>query len=365
MTGSEPINAGDPQVAPTLAVATVADRVRRRVLEHTLRNNGGYLSQACSSAEILTTLYLRVMRLGPSQAPAVPRPFAGAPSASNPHAFTGADYNGPKHPELDRFVFSPVHYALVLYSLLIELGRLSPDALAQFNQDGSTVELIGAEHSPGHEVTAGSLGQALSQAGGIALARRLRGEPGRVWVFMSDGEFQEGQTWEAFAALAHHRIGNLGVYIDANAQQCDGAMADVMTIEPLAERLRAFGAEVHEVDGHDADALAAPALARLRLAGDLTGPAGAAPEREPPSAASTGTVAPSEPMAGAGAGPATGATAGPASADRPLVVIARTDPCRGIALLRERAPKLHFLRFKSADELDAYEDVLEHWQDAS
>jgi transketolase len=292
------------------------------VLEHTLRNNGGYLSQACSAAEILATLYLRVMRLGPSQGPAVPRPFAGVPSAANPDAFTGADYNGPKHPDLDRFIFSPVHYALVLYSLLIELGRLGPDALEQFNRDGSTVELIGAEHSPGHEVTAGSLGQALSQAGGIALARRLRGETGRVWVFMSDGEFQEGQTWEAFAALAHHRIGNLGVYIDANAQQCDGAMAEVMTIEPLAERLRAFGAEVHEVDGHDADALAAPALARL-------------------------------------AGPA----AEPGATERPLVVIARTDPCRSIDLLRERAPKLHYLRFKSADERDAYEDLLEHWQD--
>ncbi|NBC48595.1 MAG: transketolase [Gammaproteobacteria bacterium] len=322
MSESAPTQAESAQASPTLAVATVADRIRRRVLEHTLRNNGGYLSQACSAAEILATLYLRVMRLGPSQGPAVPRPFAGVPSAANPDAFTGADYNGPKHPDLDRFIFSPVHYALVLYSLLIELGRLSPDALEQFNQDGSTVELIGAEHSPGHEVTAGSLGQALSQAGGIALARRLRGERGRVWVFMSDGEFQEGQTWEAFAALAHHRIGNLGVYIDANAQQCDGAMADVMTIEPLAERLRAFGAEVHEVDGHDPDALAAPALARL-------------------------------------AGPA----AEPGATERPLVVIARSDPCRGIGLLRERAPKLHFLRFKSADEHDAYEDLLEHWQD--
>jgi transketolase len=328
-------------------VTTVAHRVRRRVLEHTLRNNGGYLSQACSAAEILATLYLRVMRLGPSTAPMTPRPFAGVPGPANPDAFTGGGYNGARDPALDRFIFSPVHYALVLYSLLIELGRLGPDALEQFNADGSTVELIGAEHSPGHEVTAGSLGQALSQAGGLALARRLRGESGRVWVFMSDGEFQEGQTWEAFAALAHHRIGNLGVYIDANAQQCDGAMADVMTIEPLAERLRAFGAEVHEVDGHDADALAAPARARLRLDDELPGPAGV----EPPGAAPSGTDSPPEP------------TTGPARADRPLVVIARTDPCRGIDLLRPRAPKLHYLRFKSADELDAYEDLLEHWQD--
>jgi len=291
--------------------AHTADAIRRRVLEYTLKNNGGYLSQACSAAEILSTLYCRALNLGPSVSPMTPLPFSGTPGPNNSDAFTGGGYNGPKSPELDRFIFSPVHYALVLYAMLIETGRLAEDALQAFNKDGSTVELIGAEHSPGHEVTAGSLGQALSQAGGIALARRLKGESGRVWVFMSDGELQEGQTWEAFAALAHHRVGNLGVYIDANAQQCDGAMSEVMTIEPLAARLSAFGAEVHEVDGHDSDALAAAAE-------------------------------------GFGAG------------DRPLAVIARTDPCRGIELMRERAPKLHYVRFKSDAEFRAFEDLLAH-----
>jgi transketolase len=205
-------------------------------------------------------------------------------------------------------VFSPVHYALVLYSVLIEVGRLGPDALDQFNRDGSTVELIGAEHSPGHEVTAGSLGQAISQAGGIALARRLRGDAGRVWVFMSDGEFQEGQTWEAFAALSYYQLDNLGVYVDANGQQCDGSMDSVMNIEPLADRLTAFGADVHEVNGHDLDALATPAAS--------------------------------------------------APAGKPLVVVARTDPCRDMEILRERTPKLHYLRFKSEEETRAYEQVL-------
>jgi len=295
--------------APEPTVQRVADAVRRRVLAHTITNSGGYLSQACSSAELLATLYLRIMRLGPSQGPQQPRPFAGVPGPNNPNAFTGADYNGPRKPDLDRFIFSPVHYALVLYSLLIELGRLGPNALDQFNHDGGTVELIGAEHSPGHEVTAGSLAQALSQAGGIALARCLRNETGRVFVFMSDGEFQEGQTWEAIAAAAYHGLGNLAIYIDANDQQCDGDMDAVMTIEPLAERLHAFGAEVHEVDGHDADALAAPAQ-------------------------------------GFGHG------------DRPLAVIARTDPCRGVELMRQRAPKLHYVRFKGDDEKRAYQDLL-------
>lgn len=282
----------------------VARGVRRRVLELTLREGGGYLSQACSSAEILAALYSGALRLGPSVAPALPRPFAGVPSPTNTEAFTGAGYNGPRAPELDRLIFSPVHYAVALYATLVEVGRMAEEGLARFNRDGSSVELIGAEHSPGHEVTAGSLGQALSQAGGIALGRRLRGETGRTFVFMSDGELQEGQTWEAFAALCHHGLGSVVVYVDANAQQCDGPMPAVMAVEPARSRLEAFGARVHEVDGHDVEALAAPAAE--------------APD------------------------------------DRPVVVLCRTDPCRGLERLRERAPRLHYVRFEDEAEREAY-----------
>jgi len=148
--------------------ARVASSVRRRVLDQTIRNGGGYLSQACSSAEILATLYTKVLRLEPSEAPMVPLAFAGVPGPDNERAFTGAGYNGPRGPALDRFIFSPVHYALVLYSALIEVGRMAPEGLEQLNRDGSTVELIGAEHSPGHELTAGSLAQALRRAAGGA-----------------------------------------------------------------------------------------------------------------------------------------------------------------------------------------------------
>ena len=291
-----------------VAARTVATGIRRRVLEHTLRNNGGYLSQACSAAEVLATLYTKVLHIGPSVGPMVPPPFPGVPGPDNPDAFTGGAYNGPRGPDLDRFFFSPVHYALVLYSTLIEVGRLGADALSMFNVDGSTVELIGAEHSPGHEVTAGSLAQAASQAAGIAHARKLRGDRGRVWLFLSDGEFQEGQTWETVAAASWYRLGNLGAYVDVNGQQCDGAMDAVMNIEPLAARLEAFGACVREVDGHDVEALACAA-------------------DDPPE-------------------------------DRPLFVLARTDPCRGVDLLRSRAPKLHYVRFKSDEERGRYEAAL-------
>jgi transketolase len=293
-------------------VKVVAAGIRRRVLKYTLENNGGYLSQACSSADLLATLYTRLMNLGPAVSPPVPLPFPGVPGPGNDAYFTGAGYNGPHEPHLDRFFFSPVHYALVLYSTLIEAGRMAPAGLEMFNVDGSSVELIGAEHSPGHEVTAGSLGQCISQAAGISFARRLNGETGCNWVFMSDGEFQEGQVWEAFAAMSYHGIDNLAVFVDANAQQCDGAMEGVMSIEPLTSRLQAFGAVVREVDGHDAGALAQ-----------------------------------------AGGQPWSGG---------PLVVVARTDPCRGLELLRERAPKLHYVRFKSDAEFTAYRQQLDRME---
>lgn len=286
----------------------VAKGIRRRVLEHTINNNGGYLSQACSAAEILAVLYTKIMALGPSQAPLIPPPFPGVPSAANTDYFTGAAYNGPKAPHLDRFFISAVQYALVLYATLVEVGRMSAEGLAMFNQDGTTVEMIGAEHSPGHEVTAGSLGQCLSQVAGIALARRLKGETGRNWVFMSDGEFQSGQTWETIQAMVFHRLDNVVAYVDVNGQQCDGKMTDVMTIEPLQGRLEAFGARVVTVDGHNVTRLAAPA------------------ELEPDG--------------------------------RPLFVLAYTNPCQGIAPLEARRPKLHYVRFKDEAERDYYRSIL-------
>src|SRR5690606_26755118 len=147
---------------------------------------------------------------------------------------------------------------------------------------------------------------------GVALARRLRGETGRTWVYLSDGEFQEGQTWEAMQFLSFYKLDSVGIYVDVNGQQCDGTTESVMSIEPLKARLEAFGARVFQVDGHDPDALAAPA------------------ELEPDG--------------------------------RPLVVLAYTDPCRGLDLLRERAPKLHYVRFKGPEEWQLYADELRKMQ---
>lgn len=291
----------------TAEVEQVANAVRRRVLEYTLKNNGGYLSQACSSAEVLATLYLKSLRFGPSVSPSIPPPFRGSPGPGIA-TITGEGYNGdPTAPHLDRLIFSPVHYALPLYSLLVEVGRLDAKAFDSYNKDGSTVELIGAEHSPGHAVTAGSLAQALSQAAGIAFARKLKQHTGRVFVYMSDGEMQEGQTWEAVQLMVFHKI-ELTAVVDVNGQQCDGKMDTVCDVGSLANKLRAFGAVVQEVDGHNVQAID-EAVSRHRQRG-------------------------------------------------PAFVLCHTDPCHGLPLLREIAPKLHYIRFKNAAEKLKWKEVL-------
>jgi transketolase len=277
--------------------------IRRRVFEHTMHHQGGYLSQACSAADFLATMYLKILHLGPSIAPPVPLPFAGPPGAHNPHSFTGAGYHGEKAPEFDRFFVSPAHYALVIYAALVETGRMAEQGLTQFNQDGSSVEMIGAEHSPGMEVTTGSLAQGLSMAAGVALARRLKQETGRIWVFLSDGELQEGQTWEAMQVISHHNLNNLAMIIDVNRQQCDGAMDAVLKLGNAAAKLIAFGMHVIEVDGHDIEAIAAASQHR----------------------------------------PAQGA----------LVILAHTNPYQGMDYLAQRAPKLHYVRFQSVEEAQA------------
>jgi len=149
----------------------IAQGIRQRVLAHVLANNGGYLSQACSSAELLASLYGNVLNLAPTDGPLHPADFDAVPGPEAPR-ISGGIFHGEPGPDLDRLIISPAHYALVVYAALIEAGRLDEAALDQFNKDGSTVEMIGAEHSPGFETTTGSLAQALSTAGGIALGRR-------------------------------------------------------------------------------------------------------------------------------------------------------------------------------------------------
>lgn len=278
----------------------VALGIRRRVFEHTIRNNGGYLSQACSAAEQLAWLYNEQLNLGAPTLPAIPKPFEGVPSPNNPNYHTGAGYNGPATPDFDRLFIAPAHYALVAYATLIEVGRMDEEGLKMFNQDGSSVEMIGAEHSPGMEVHNGTLGIGLSTAAGLAYGRRLKGDTGKTWVFMSDGEVQEGQTWEAIQAARYHGIDSLYAIMDVNDQQCDGAMDSVMEVGDIRRKMIEFGAACVEIDGHDLDA--------MRQAVNET------------------------------------------HDGRPLIILARTSPFKSMQILEERFPRLHYVRFKSEDE---------------
>jgi transketolase len=281
-----------------------AERIRLRVMEHTIRNKGGYLSQACSAGEIFSALYLNILNMGDVDKPIIPGSFPGVPGPCNKDYATGSVYNGIKSREYDRFILSPSQYSLVLYAALIEVGRMYSGGLEMFNRDGSVVEMIGAEHSPGMEVMTGSLGQGISQAAGIAMGRKLKGEKGRVVLFMSDGECQSGQFWEAVQAMSYHRLDNMLAYVDMNGYQCDGKMTSVMNIEPFDKRLEAFGARVYKINGNNANEL----VAHGRLEGD----------------------------------------------GRPIFVLCYTDPCRGIDILKQRIPKLHYVRFTSEDERERY-----------
>jgi transketolase len=247
------------------------------------------------------------LNIGASEGPAVPSPFPGVPRPG--HHPLGAAYNGPREVGHDRLLLSAAHYAVAVYAALVETGRMAPEGLDQFNTDGSSVEMIGGEHSPGMELTTGSFGQALSQAGGIALARRVNEETGRTVVFMSDGEFEEGQSYEAVQALVHYGLDSVVVFVDVNGQQVDGATKDVMNIDTLEGRLRGFGAAVEAVDGHDVSALEAAATV------------------EHPGV--------------------------------PLFVLAITDSTRGVPLLEPRKPHVHFVRFKTDEEKAEFEQFLE------
>lgn len=278
----------------------VALGIRRRVFEHSMHNNGGYMSQACSAAEQLAWLYNEELNLGEPTLPMVPKTFGGVPSADNTDYHTGAGYNGPAEPQYDRLFIAPAHYALVAYATLIETGRMAAEGLEMFNKDGSSVEMIGAEHSPGMEVHNGTLGIGFSTGAGLAYGRKLRGDPGRTWVYMSDGEVQEGQTWEAVQAAAHHRIDNLYAIMDVNEQQCDGAMDSVMEVGDIKTKLENFGAAVVEIDAHDVQAMR-----------DAV--------KEP-------------------------------HKDKPLIILARSCPFQGMGFLEKRFPRLHYVRFKSEEE---------------
>jgi transketolase len=156
----------------------------------------------------------------------------------------------------DQFVLSKGHSAGAYYVTLWTSGKLGEDDLRQFHRDGTRL----SGHPPAKGIdeilfATGSLGHGLGLAAGLALSKRLKGEPGRVYCLMSDGEWNEGSCWEALIFARHQRLDNMTILVDLNGLQGFGTTREVADLEPLAEKFRTFGVPTREIDGHDDEAI--------------------------------------------------------------------------------------------------------------
>ena len=191
----------------------------------------GHFSSSFSCAEILATLYYGVMRLRRGE---------------------------PDWPDRDRFLFGKGHAAAALYPLLADWDFFAKEVLDEYTRLGNPLgDHPDMSRVPGIDFSSGSLGHALSAGLGMALGGRLAGRDFNVFALLGDGELQEGQVWEAAMSAAHHRARRLIAIVDRNEHSLDGKVEEVMAVEPLTDKWRAFGWETHEVDGHDVPALLA------------------------------------------------------------------------------------------------------------
>ena len=189
----------------------------------------GHPGGSLSAADVVAALYFRVLRHDP---------------------------RNPQWEDRDRFVLSKGHAAPVLYAALAESGYFPRELLYGLRECDSPLQgHPDMHHLPGVEASTGSLGQGLSIANGMALAGRLDGRDYRVYVLLGDGEIDEGQVWEAAMAASHYELDSVIAVLDRNRQQIDGWTKDVMGLEPLADKWRAFGWHVLETDGHDMGAI--------------------------------------------------------------------------------------------------------------
>ena len=291
----------------------IAAGIRRRVLEQALRDGGANVSQACSMAEIFGALYAKILNITEVETPLEPAYFPGAPCKGNP-GIKGYEYNGQRRPDTDRLYLSPVQASIVLYAALAATGRMTEEGFQLFGKDGYVIEHIGEAHSPGLDISGGSLGQAMGMAAGIAMARKLKGETGRNIIVIGDGECELGMTWEVVQAMVLRKLNNMVVIVDQNRQQCDGKMSLVCDVEDtIRNRFEAFGCEVYEVDGHDCEAIAAVVNQR------------------------------------------------PDPKGRPRVVLCQTNPIQGMPPLAKKGHRIHFVRI-SDDEREEYQKLVEEFR---
>jgi transketolase len=229
-----------PASVPVNELEDHALQIRRSVLRMASGRGEGYAGQGLGVADIMSALFFGSLRYRPAE---------------------------PDWADRDRFVLSIGHYVIALYGALAEAGFIAEEMLDLYAADGDAMPASTHHDVPGIESTTGSLGQGLSLACGMALAAMRTGATHRVVALTSDGEQQEGSTWEAAMFAAHHKLDNLTVLVDLNRTQADGDLGSVMEVEPLRAKYEAFGWNASEIDGNDVGAVqaalnAAPAPGR-------------------------------------------------------------------------------------------------------
>lgn len=203
----------------------IAVTLRKDIIKMLTESASGHPGGSLSAVEILTALYFSEMRVDP---------------------------NNPRWEDRDRFVLCKGHAAPVLYATLAEKGFFDKSHLMTLRKLGSILQgHPNMNDTPGVDMSTGSLGQGLSVANGMALAAKLDNKDYRVYALLGDGEIEEGQVWEAAMTAAHYKLDNLTAFLDHNGLQIDGQVTEVMNVEPVDEKFKAFGWHVIVIDGHN------------------------------------------------------------------------------------------------------------------
>ncbi|AYN13432.1 transketolase [Pseudomonas sp. USTB-Z] len=220
--------------APDTSLSALAERaynIRRHALRMGQVQGQGYVGQALGAADLLAVSYFHALRYQP---------------------------HNPEWEQRDRFYLSIGHYAIALYAALIEAGVIPLEELETYGSDDSRLPMSGmAAYTPGMEITGGSLGHGLGIAVGACLGLKRKNSDSFVYNLLSDGELNEGSTWEAAMSASHWKLNNLIAIVDVNNQQADGYSSEVLAFEPIVDRWQAFGWFTQRVDGNDIGALVA------------------------------------------------------------------------------------------------------------
>lgn len=204
-------------------LAAIANKLRQTTIRMLFHSEAGHPGGSLSAAEILTTLYFRVLRIDPAR---------------------------PDWVDRDRFILSKGHAAPIYYAALVECGYFPSEILETYDELDSILQAHPDSHTPGIDASSGSLGQGLSVAIGMALGSKLKGQDLRVYALLGDGEMQEGQVWEAAMSAPKFKLDNLVAIVDHNRIQLVDFLDKAMPIDPIADKWQAFNWNVIEVDGH-------------------------------------------------------------------------------------------------------------------